>query len=427
MEFPTYPEYESTQISWLPKYPANWEVRRLKFMSSIQNGFDYKHVELDQSEDGYPVYGSGGKFRKASAYLYDGESILYGRKGTIDKPLYVKGKFWTVDTMFYSEIDQSVFGRFMYYSALTIQYQYLATQTALPSITQYDLSNYWLCYPSYNEQTQIAQFLDYKTAQIDQLIEKKKNLIEKLNEQRIAVITQAVTKGLNPDTPMKDSQVDWLGEVPEHWEVVKFKYYVGFQEGPGIMAVDFRDEGVPLIRIRNVQNEYVDLNGCNFLDPKKVEKTWGHFKCQLGDLIISGSASTGLISEISKDNVGAIVYTGLIRLWKLANISKEFIRWYVSSNTFFSQVNRFKTGSTIQHFGPEHLRQMLICLPPKSEQDFIVNHLEKETKKIDNMLKINNKTIDRLNEYRTALITAAVTGKIDVRDIDIPQPEAALC
>lgn len=110
MNYPTYETYQNTPIKWLDKIPQDWSIKRLKFISNIKNGFDYKHVEVDDSEDGYPVYGSGGIFRKASGYLYNGESVLYGRKGTIDKPLHVSGKFWTVDTMFYSEIEPNFNG-----------------------------------------------------------------------------------------------------------------------------------------------------------------------------------------------------------------------------------------------------------------------------------------------------------------------------
>ena len=204
MDYPTYPVYRESGIEWLGKIPNHWEVRRLKFVAEIQNGRDYKEVE---SSEGYPVFGSGGVFRFATEYLYDGESVLFGRKGTIDKPLYVNEKFWTVDTMFYSVILEQTHGRFLYFFATTLQFNLLATQTALPSITQTDLGNYLISYPTYQEQQTIAQFLDHKTQQIDQLLAKKQTLIDKLNEQRIALITHAVTKGLNPDVTLKDSGV----------------------------------------------------------------------------------------------------------------------------------------------------------------------------------------------------------------------------
>lgn len=190
MDYKVYPHYKDSGVEWQSKIPTHWEVSRLKFMASIQNGCDYKAVE---SDDGIPVFGSGGAFTTASDYLYDGESVLFGRKGTIDKPLHVNGKFWTVDTMFYSIIKPNVFGRYLYYFSTIVQYEKLATQTALPSITQQDLANYLFFHPDWNEQQKIAQFLDHKTAQIDRLIEKKRELIEKLQEQRIALITAAVT------------------------------------------------------------------------------------------------------------------------------------------------------------------------------------------------------------------------------------------
>jgi len=182
---------KASGVEWLGDVPEHWEVQRLKFMTKIQNGRDYKHIESD--DDGYPVYGSGGAFRKAYEYLHEGESVLFGRKGTIDKPLYVSGKFWTVDTMFYSEIQDKGCVKYLYYAALTICYQYLATQTALPSITQSDLENYRLCCPSCGEQEIIADFLDKETVKTDNQIEKMKETIKRLEEYRTAIITTAVT------------------------------------------------------------------------------------------------------------------------------------------------------------------------------------------------------------------------------------------
>ena len=178
-------------VDWLSDVPEHWDVRRLKFMASIQNGRDYKDVEVE--EGGYPVYGSGGEFRRSSQYLYEGESVLFGRKGTIDKPLYVNCRFWTVDTMFYSEILANTVAKFLYYSALTFQYQKLATQTALPSITQHDLENYTLTYPCKEEQILIVNYLDEQSRKIKEMITVSKEAIEKLEEYRSAIITSAVT------------------------------------------------------------------------------------------------------------------------------------------------------------------------------------------------------------------------------------------
>lgn len=212
----------------------------------------------------------------------------------------------------------------------------------------------------------------------------------------------------------KPSGVEWLGDVPEHWETKKFNYMIGFQEGPGIMAVDFLDEGVPLLRIRNIQSKTIDLDGCNFLDPAKVSEKWNHFRCKKGDLLISGSASTGLICEVIDAGIGSIPYTGIIRLWPgNKSINKNYIRWVVSSDQFNSQISIFQAGSTIKHFGPEHLRKMKITIPPLPEQQAIVAFLDRETGRIDALIAKKERLLELLAEQRTALISRAVTKGLD--------------
>lgn len=130
------------------------------------------------------------------------------------------------------------------------------------------------------------------------------------------------------------------------------------------MASDFMDEGIPLIRISGVQGKYASLNGANYLDPELVAQRWEHFKTQVGDLLISGSASTGLCSEVNEATVGCIPYTGIIIIRALKNRAcNAFLRWYFQSDQFLSQVQLMKAGSTIQHFGPTHLARMTIALP----------------------------------------------------------------
>ncbi|TXH70520.1 MAG: type I restriction endonuclease subunit S [Thiothrix sp.] len=177
-------------VEWLEEVPEHWDIRRLKFAINIQNGRDYKNVE---ASEGYPVLGSGGVFRFATDYLYDGESVLFGRKGTIDKPLYINEKFWTVDTMFYSVILKGTDGKFLYFVAKVMQFDWLATQTALPSITQSDLGNYLIAFPPYEEQREIVEYLDKETARIDRMVELNQQTIDKLKEYRTALITAAVT------------------------------------------------------------------------------------------------------------------------------------------------------------------------------------------------------------------------------------------
>ena len=178
-------------VEWIGQVPEHWEVKKIKTFAKINNGLDYKAVI---AEEGYPVYGSGGQFAYANTYLYDGEAVLLGRKGTIDKPLYINDKFWTVDTMFYCVCNNKVSTKFFYYCCCSIiPFQYYSTSTALPSMTQSDILNHKVTFPSLEEQYQIADYLDKQTAKIDQAIVLKTAHIEKLREYKNVLINDVVT------------------------------------------------------------------------------------------------------------------------------------------------------------------------------------------------------------------------------------------
>ncbi len=177
-------------VEWIGEIPEHWEVKRLKYVLNINNGSDYKHIQTDE---GFPVIGSGGQFAYASEYMYDGEVVFLGRKGTIDKPLYFNGKFWAVDTMFYAISKNDNNTRFLYYVATTIPFKLYSTATALPSMTQSDLNNHIIAIPPFNEQIGIADYIDVATTKIATAISLKEKEIEKLKEYKSVLINSAVT------------------------------------------------------------------------------------------------------------------------------------------------------------------------------------------------------------------------------------------
>ena len=178
-------------IEWLGEIPEHWDVKKFKYNARIQGGKDQKEVLDDNGE--YPVYGSGGIFGYANKYLYNGESVLFGRKGTVDKPLYVQGSFWTVDTMYYTILESITVPKWFYYSATTIRFDYYQYGSAVPSMTQEDLHNIYFSTPSKEEQQKIINYLDEKTSKIDNLITKATKAIDLLKEKRTALISSAVT------------------------------------------------------------------------------------------------------------------------------------------------------------------------------------------------------------------------------------------
>ena len=283
--------------------------------------------------------------------------------------------------------------------------------------------------PPLPEQTAIIRFLDHADRRIRRYIRAKQKLIALLEEQKQAIIHQAVTGQIDictdqPYPAYKPSGVEWLGDVPAHWEVIPFKRRVGFQEGPGIMAADFRESGVPLLRISCLRKEVATLSGCNYLDPDMVGERWNHFAVREGDYLLSASASTGAVALATTEVAGAIPYTGIIRLWTRSQQTvMKYVRLFMNSRLFQDQIDLAKSGVGIEHFGPKHLNMMVMVLPPVAEQEAIANAFKKAFVPLAGAIAGARREIDLLREYRTRLIADVVTGKLDVREAVAALPE----
>jgi len=205
-------------------------------------------------------------------------------------------------------------------------------------------------------------------------------------------------------------------DIPETWAWMFISDMSLFQEGPGILAVDFRKSGVPLIRIAGMQSKVVSLVGCNYLDPNMVQKRWNHFRLDLGDIVISTSASMDKIAEVTEESEGAIPYTGLIRFKMYGGIDKEFFKLFLQSPFYMHQVDEQKAGGMIKHYGPSHLKKMMIPIPPVPEQHRIVARVEELMAKIDELEKIENelKALHQAfpGDMKAALLQAAMQGKL---------------
>lgn len=406
-----YETYKDSGIPWLGDVPEHWEVKRLKFLARIQNGADYKHVETN---DGYPVIGSGGQFAYANSYLYDGESVLLGRKGTIDKPLYVNSKFWTVDTMYYTEILKNTYPKYLYYLTLTIDFGKYSTQTALPSMTQTALNNLVFAVPHYKEQTAIAHYLDTKLGEIDALIGKQQTLLEKLAEQRTAVITHAVTKGLNPAAPMKKSGVEWLGDVPAHWDIKHSNQIFKIHNGatPKTSEPDYWGDEIVWFTPKDLgDNQNKEISTSLKMITKEGYENCGVSLAPAKSIVLSKRAPIG---HLAITLLPAVVNQGCFLLEVLAPNDVNYLYYWLYANK--TTLNSFGQGSTFMELPREKFAMLKISTPPKDEQTSIAEYLDQETAKIDRLCETVNQTIGRLKEYRTALITQAVTGKIKVTD-----------
>jgi type I restriction enzyme S subunit len=410
--YQAYPEYKDSGVEWLGEVPQHWQPTQLKYLASIKNGQDYKLVE---SDNGYPVYGSGGAFTFATKFLYDKESVLLGRKGTIDRPLFVDEPFWSVDTMYYTEVHPRVPAKYFYYLATTIQFNRYSTNTALPSMTQEHLGNFIFCVPPEQEEKQkIANFLDHETAKIDTLIEKQQQLIQLLKEKRQAVISHAVTKGLNPNVPMKDSGVEWLGEVPEHWEVKRLKNIAEIVDCRNKTPEYFDDGEYLVIRTTNVKQQELNLNGALYTNEENFKVWTQRGVPPAGSILFTREAPAGEICLVPD---GLKFCMGQRMMNFICNNSKynSYLFDFLLSDCLERYIQSVAHGSTVSHLRVEQVENIPVLTPPEKEAHEISKNLEVIKKKYLILTEEAESAIKLMQERRTALISAAVTGKIDVR------------
>lgn len=405
-----YDSYKDSGIEWIGKIPSHWEVCAFKRKIVINNGRDYKEYLDDEL---YPVMGSGGCFAYCSKYLYDGEAVLLGRKGTIDKPLYINGKFWAVDTMFYATPLKSLHCKFAYYLALTFPFNYYSTSTALPSMTQSDLGNNPVAIPPYVEQEIIALYLDKKCGEIDKAVATQEKRVELLKELRQNIITQAVTRGINPNAPLKDSGVEWIGEVPEHWKVMKMNHALRSIADVNHYMPDSVSEGYPYIMTGDLK-EYlseIDLDSCKRISEEDYKGLIVKSKAQKGDVIFARYATIGTVCYVDVEKDFVVSYSCVTIRPNSIILDGLFLFYYLQTHTFFEDVSQSINSNTQGNVGIESLSASRLIVPPISEQQEIVSFIETKTARLDKSIEKAEHQIELLQELKQSIITEVVTGK----------------
>lgn len=403
-----YEKYKDSGIAWIGEIPEHWEITSFKRKITINNGKDYKDF-LDAEI--YPVMGSGGCFAYCSNYMYDGEALLLGRKGTIDKPLYVKGKFWAVDTMFYAIPHANLDCKFAYYLALMFPFNLYSTSTSLPSLTQTDLGNILVAFPFLSEQQSIATYLDQKCGEIDELITLQEEMITKLQSYKQSVITEAVTKGLDKNVPLKDSGIEWIGEIPEHWICTVFKKFLSepMQYGANEPAEECNYNDPRYIRITDIKDDGTLRDDTFKSLPLEKAKEYMLTK---GDLLFARSGATVGKTFLYKEDYAACFAGYLIKARCNKNeLLPNFVFYYTLSNVYQNWKNSIFIQSTIQNIGADKYSVMPIIIPPLSEQQSIANYLDQKCSEIDELISIKQQKIEKLKDYKKSLIFECVTGK----------------
>ncbi|NCC41556.1 MAG: restriction endonuclease subunit S [Gammaproteobacteria bacterium] len=313
------------------------------------------------------------------------------------------------------EIRESLF-----YALHPLQLSAVSQDTGVPGLAREAAYELRIATPPAHEQIAVATFLDRETAKIDALVADYRTLIELLQEKRQAVISHAVTKGLDPTVPMKDSGVEWLGEVPEHWEVAPLKRCADVIDCKH-HTVTFSDEGFPVVSIREIRNDEIVLDEAKRTSLEEWEYLREGRVPRHGDLVFCRNASVGAVGYV--DSLPEFCLGQDVCMIR-PSIAGRFWHYQLTSRDTRGQIEALLVGATIRRLNVEDVRGVIVVMPPTEEQIEISTQLDLETENLGFLLSDALEAITLLQERRTALISAAVTGKIDVRGlVAIPENE----
>ncbi len=411
--FRRYPEYKDSDVEWIGKIPKHWNLVMLKYKARLVYG---DSLISENREDGVvPVYGSNGIIDSHSSANTLSPTIIVGRKGSLGKVQYSDVPCFVIDTAYYIDKRTSKVNlRWLCYVLQTLKLERFRN-SVLPGLNRESAETQHIPLIRKEEQTQIANFLDRKTEQIDELIRIKERRIELLQEQRTALINQAVTKGLDPNVEMKPSGVEWIGEIPRHWTITRLKYL-----GESIIGLTYKPEeitdeknGILVLRASNIRNGKPSFLDNVYVNAVVDEKLY----LKTGDILIcSRSGSRELIGKniTITEKLEGITFGVFMTVFRTKYY--RFISCFLNSQIFKNQSGLFLT-STVNQLTINTLNNFLICFPTEEdEQSQIANYLDNKTHQIDELISTEHRKIELLKEYRQSLISEAVTGKIDVRN-----------
>lgn len=451
MSFPTYPAYNDSGVEWLGEVPEHWAILSLKrSVDGCTNGlwgdepdgendlavirvadFDRatRRVGLDKL-----TYRSVTQKERASRLLQSGDLLIEksggGEKTLVGCVVLFEHEFQAITSNFVARMRSlpSFDSGFLCY-AFDSLYQGKVNFPAIKQTTgiqNLDSESYLqerFCFPTLAEQTQIARFLDHETARIDALIEEQQRLVELLKEKRQAVISHAVTKGLDPTVPMKDSCVEWLGEVPAHWNVIRLGQNIRTRKGFAFSAADFSDEGAAVVKASDIKNHSIN-EPSTFIGFEFLKKTPNAI-LKKGNLVLSTVGSTpdvknsavGQIGCVPEHLDGALLNQNTV-IFEPADskVTSEYLFFALLTTAYRDHLDLNAHGTANQaSLSLSDMLSFYIPLPSLDEQKAISSELSRVFENVKALERESESLVGFLTERRSALISAAVTGKIDVR------------
>jgi type I restriction enzyme S subunit len=426
---------------WLGDIPADWTIKRIRFVAKINPSKDeVGNVSGDTEVSFIPMEAVGDdgslildRVRRVdevlSGYTYFREGdVCYAKitpcfengKGAVMRGLLGGIGFGTTELTVVRPKPTQTISEFLYWMFASAEFRRLGEGTMYGAGGQKRVPDNFLRdfvwgFPPLPEQTAIASFLDREIGKIDALVEEQKRLIELLREKRKAVISHAVTKGLNTDADMKDSEVGWLGEVPQHWTRVQLgRLCSQVSDGPHF-SPGYVDEGVMFLSARNVKVDAWSLSDAKFITEEDCADFDRRVVPEKGDVLYTKGGTTGVARVVDLDQRFQVwVHIAVLKIVR-SLATPHYVAYALNSTGCYEQSQLYTQGATNNDLGLTRLVKIWLALPPIDEQHEIVAYLDAATSDLDTLVRTGEQSLELLRERRTALISAAVTGKIDVR------------
>ncbi|ASY81448.1 hypothetical protein BJK05_16210 [Pectobacterium polaris] len=438
MTFPSYDCFKSIDADWLGRVPSHWEVVRLRYLFKRvkrtncpekellsvyrdygvipKNSRDDNHNKPSDDLSPYQLVESGDLvMNKMKAW--QGSIAISEYEGIVSPAYFVYS--------FSGEGRNAIDSKYVHYLLRSPAYitQYMARSKGI-RVNQWDLEpeafeHLEVLLPTIKEQKAIAAFLDRETQRIDSLIEEKQTFIKLLKEKRQALITHVVTKGLNPNVEMQDSGIEWIGQVPKHWVIRRLKHTSTLQSGiaKGKDNANKETLSVPMLRVANVQDGYVKLDDVHEINvlPHEVER----YALKDGDVLMNEGGDNDKLGRgtVWKEQIKPCIHQNHVFVIRVTDIEPEWLGWLTQSayaKFYFFRVS--KQSTNLASISSTNVKEVQLLIPPADERKIIMEYLEKQTSKLKLLVQDVEQSITLLKEHRTSLISAAVTGKIDVRE-----------
>ena len=427
-------EMKDSGIEWIGEIPAEWGIRKIKNSFTVVSGATPKSENPDYWDGDIPwitpadyktidkTVSTGKRFLSQAGYescgttLVPSGSIVFSKRAPVGTVAVADNELCTNQGCLSCIPKAQTDSLYFYYamSVFTEQFELVSTGTTFKEIPADTFSNFMLPFPSAREQRIISAFLDEECSRIDSVIDQTRASIEEYKKLKQAVITQAVTKGIRPDRQMKDSGVEWIGEIPDSWDVLSFTKSID-------SIVDYRgktpekqDEGTLLVTARNIKDGEIDYSiSKEYVRTEDFDEIMHRGKVEIGDVLFTTEAPLGAVANADRTDF-ALAQRIIKFRGKYGTLDNYYLKYWIMSDTFQQNLSTFSTGSTALGIKASKLGMLKQVLPPFKEQRMIVEYLDSKMQLFAELINQKKALLSSLESYKKSLIYEDVTGKKEV-------------